>query len=125
MIRCGCCGKRVEAAPAIDEIIVAAGLGQKHALLLEILHDAGGRWINSEKIGQRYYADDPHGGPLNTKIRIHHQIATLKAKLKVAMPRLVIESSVFGSRLVMRTQEETKGITNANRYQFGRQRNAA
>ncbi len=82
-ITCPCCKRKVK-APPIDLIIDHYKISPMEARILGVIWKAKGHPVQTERIFDAMYADDPDGGPSPGKMYLAFKVALchLREKLK-------------------------------------------
>lgn len=98
--RCECCGREVEDALTVDEIVVAAAFSPLEASIFEFIAKARGRIVTSWQIVDSVYAGARDGGPNNPSQVMSAHARRMNAKLAAVGDRLKIQTNGNGFRFV-------------------------
>jgi hypothetical protein len=100
---CPCC-KQAVTAPSLDEVIAACRLDGFEASVLRAVWAGGGGPVQTERIFDAMYADDPDGGPSPTRMYRAFRTALRDLRLRLKGTGIGIESVEYrrGHRLTIK-----------------------
>ena len=101
-IPCPCCSQSV-VAPALNVAIDHFGVTPLEARILAAVWRGKGHSVQTERIFDAMYVDDPDGGPTPTKMYLAFKVALCHLRKKLAGSGIGIESVGYrqGWRLVL------------------------
>ncbi len=107
-IACMCCGRQVD-VPALDIIIDHYGVPPAEARILEAVWRGKGHPVQTERIFDAMYADDPDGGPSPGRMYAAFKFGLHRLRCRLAGSGVNIENVGYrqGYRLVL--GREVKG----------------
>lgn len=99
---CPCCGQSV-VAPSLDLLIDIYGISEFEARILSAIWRGKGGPVPTERIFDVMYADDPEGGPSQTKMYEAFKFGLHRLRGRLAGSGVSIENVGYrrGFRLVM------------------------
>lgn len=101
-ITCPCCSQRVE-APSLDVIVDHYGLTPLQARILGATWRGKGMPVQTERIFDAMYADDPDGGPSYTLMYKSFKVALCRLRMRLKGSGVSIKNVGYGRgyRLVL------------------------
>jgi len=100
---CPCCGQAVE-VPTIEIIVENYGVTDFEARILRAIWRGKGLPVQTERIFDAMYADDPDGGPSRTKMYDAFKVALCRLRKRIEGSGVSVENVGYrrGYRLMMR-----------------------
>lgn len=102
MTECPCC-KGTVGVPALDDLIASKGIKGIQAAVLEAVWQSKGMPVETDKLFDAMYADDPDGGPSPTRmyLALGRGVEALNTQLKDQSVSVVRVGRNGGYRLVL------------------------
>lgn len=109
-IPCPCCAQPVS-IPALNVVIDHFKVTPLEARILQAVWKGKGHPVQTERIFDAMYVDDPDGGPTPTKMYLAFKVALCHLRKKLAGSGIGIENVGYrqGFRLVLGQKSEAKG----------------
>lgn len=95
LIRCPCCGHRVN-SPSLEIIIDVYGATPLEARILGAIWRGRGMPVQTERIFDAMYEDDPDGGPSRVKMYTAFKVALHHLRRRIAGSGIGIKSAGYG-----------------------------
>lgn len=95
VIRCPCCGHRVS-SPSLEIVVDVYGVTPLEARILGAIWRGRGMPVQTERIFDAMYEDDPDGGPSRVKMYAAFKVALHHLRRRIAGSGIKVESAGYG-----------------------------
>lgn len=95
VIRCPCCGHKVT-SPSLEIVVDVYGVTPLEARILGAIWRGRGMPVQTERIFDAMYEDDPDGGPSRVKMYTAFKVALHHLRKRISGSGIRIESAGYG-----------------------------
>jgi hypothetical protein len=95
VIRCPCCGHKVS-SPTLEIVVDVYGVTPLEARILSAIWRGRGMPVQTERIFDAMYADDPDGGPSRVKMYAAFKVALHHLRRRISGSGIKVESAGYG-----------------------------